>query len=186
MEGKQGPPSVVEKSCVVIRGVVYFKMKFYYLDFDLVLIAEPGSIAPFNLETEEWMGILRGPAPVRKYIQDNKELSYPGHSLQLSIAELNGCLVTVHNIHDICMDLWFLTDFEEGIWIKKYSLPSQVARIFVCPFLALDDGRIFFTSGNYGKRIIESYNPRTGAHADVLEVLDCSSIGTYAGSLLSL
>ena len=50
-------------------------------------------------------------------------------------------------------------------------------------FLALDDGRILFESG---KRTVESYNPRTGTHADVLEVLETDAIGTYAGSLLSL
>ncbi|KAM0915617.1 hypothetical protein ACQ4PT_010731 [Festuca glaucescens] len=169
--GKQGPPSLLNTSFVIVVGaVVYFLMKFYSLDSgDQLLIAEPSSIASFNLETEEWMGILRGPAPLRKFIQDNKDLNYPGHSLQLSLAELNGCLVTAHNIHGISMDLWFLTNIEEGIWVKRYTLPSQVARIFVCPFLALDDGRILFESG---KRTVESYNPRTGTHADVLEALE--------------
>ncbi|KAM0851231.1 hypothetical protein ACQ4PT_052563 [Festuca glaucescens] len=81
--GKQGPPSLLDTRFVIVVGaVVYFLMKFYSLDSDhQLLIAEPSSIVSFNLGTEEWMGILRGPAPVRKFIQDNKDLNYPGHSL---------------------------------------------------------------------------------------------------------
>jgi hypothetical protein len=171
---------------IVVGAVVFFLMKLYSHDSgEQLLIAEPSSIASFNLEMEEWMGILRGPAPVQVYSgQQGLELSRT--QSQQSLAELNGCLVTAHNIHGISMDLWFLTDIEEGIWVKRYTLPSQVARIFVRPFVALDDGRIFFESGNCGNRTVESYNPRTGTHVDVLEAMETDAIGTYAGSLLSL
>uniref|UniRef100_A0A453LG48 F-box domain-containing protein n=1 Tax=Aegilops tauschii subsp. strangulata TaxID=200361 RepID=A0A453LG48_AEGTS len=78
----------------------------------------------------------------------------------LSLAELNGCLVMVHNIHKVSMDLWFLTDFEKGTWCKKYSMPSHVAR-FGNPFLMLDDGRIFF---KHGEGFLQSYDPRNGTY----------------------
>ncbi|KAM0846501.1 hypothetical protein ACQ4PT_055634 [Festuca glaucescens] len=68
--GKQSPPALIcagrgeHMRCAVVDGVVYFLMDFYSTYFNTgVLTIEPGSIASFNLETEEWMGTLRGPAP---------------------------------------------------------------------------------------------------------------------------
>ncbi|XBH93775.1 hypothetical protein VPH35_084648 [Triticum aestivum] len=84
---------------------------------------------------------------VQRFVQENEDYSYSKLEIELSLAELNGCLVMVHNIHNISMDLWFLTDFEKCIWVKKYSMPSHVARPCMYPFLMLDDGRIFFNDG---------------------------------------
>jgi hypothetical protein len=124
---------VEEMKCVVVDGVVHFLIypEFSYLHSSF----ERGSIASFNLETEEWMPTLRGPSPVRTFVTD------------LSLSNLCGCLVTVHNIRYTFMDLWFLSDFEKGLWVKKYSLPSQVARPRVYPLLVLDDERILFMHG---------------------------------------
>ncbi|KAF7073932.1 hypothetical protein CFC21_078853 [Triticum aestivum] len=197
---KQDPPSRIctglQMRCVVVDEVVYFLMDFHYTYFETGVIAiVPGSIASFNLEKEEW-GVLPGPEQVKRFVQENKKYSYSQLELQLSLAELNGCLVVVHNIHKVSMDLWFLTDFEKGLWVKKYSLPSHVARLFWYPFLMLDDGRIFFsgmdglegllTGGKEGEGFLQSYDPRNDTYADELELRDPRSIGIYTGSVLSL
>ncbi|VAI20427.1 unnamed protein product [Triticum turgidum subsp. durum] len=197
---KQDPPSHIcarrQMRCVVVDGVVYFLMDFHYTYFETgVITIEPGSIASFNLEAEEW-GVLPGPGQVKRFVQENKKYSYSQLELQLSLAELNGCLVLVHNIHKVSMDLWFLTDFEKGIWVKKYSLPSHVARLFWYPFLMLDDGRIFFSGmdclegilsgGEQGEGFLQSYDPRNDTYADALELRDPRSICIYTGSVLSL
>eukprot|EP00494_Astrolonche_serrata_P005958 UN05975 len=106
-------------------------MEFCYSNYETgVITIEPGSVASFNLDTEEWMGVLRGPEQLERFLQESRGYTYSGLERELSLAELNGCLVVVHNTYDISMDLWFLTDFEKGLWVKKYSLPSHVARLF--------------------------------------------------------
>jgi hypothetical protein len=199
--GKQSPPDLIfagrseRKRCAVVDGVVYFLMDFYNSILNTgVMTIEPGSIASFNLGTEEWMGTLRGPAPVRTFVQDNEDFCYGDLNLQLSIAELDGSLVTVHNNHHIAMSLWFLTDFGNAIWEKKYNLPSHVAQLSAYPFLVLPDGRIlFFFEKNelsivfsHGDGFLKSYDPKTGTYTNALEVRDARSIGVYTGSLLSL
>ncbi|XBH71683.1 hypothetical protein VPH35_099101 [Triticum aestivum] len=197
---KQDPPSHIcsghKMRWVVVHGMVYFLMDFYstYVETGVITI-EPGSIACFNLETEEW-GVLRGPEQVQMFVQENEDCSYSKLELQLSLAELNGCLVMVHNIHNISMDLWFLTDFEKVIWVKKYSMPSRVARPFSYPFLMFDDGKIFFSAegnlqgilcnGEPGEGFLLSYDPRHDTYPDSLKLRDPNSIGIYTGSLLSL
>ncbi|XP_047090706.1 putative F-box/kelch-repeat protein At3g17540 isoform X2 [Lolium rigidum] len=68
--GKQSPPALIfaghgeRMRCVVVNGLVHFLMDFYSSIMNSgVITIEPGSIASFNLDTEEWMGTLRGPAP---------------------------------------------------------------------------------------------------------------------------
>lgn len=109
----QGPPATIccskQMRCVVVDGVVYFMMEFYTTYFEIVVLpVEPGSIASFNLETEKWMTV-QGPEVVHRHVQDG-DSTYSELNLQLSLADSGGCLVTVHNIPPIRMDLWFLTD----------------------------------------------------------------------------
>uniref|UniRef100_A0A453LGF2 F-box domain-containing protein n=2 Tax=Aegilops tauschii subsp. strangulata TaxID=200361 RepID=A0A453LGF2_AEGTS len=200
---KQDPPSahifaslkMRSLKCVVVDGVVYFLLDFCstYCETGVMTI-EPGSVASFNLETEEW-GVLHGPEQVQGFVQENDISGYSELELQLSLAELNGCLVMVHNIHKVSMDLWFLTDFEKGTWCKKYSMPSHVAR-FGNPFLMLDDGRIFFnrldygqgffSAGEHGEGFLQSYYPTNDTSDEALKLKESKSIGVYTGSLLSL
>ncbi|XP_037438248.1 uncharacterized protein LOC119305984 [Triticum dicoccoides] len=191
---KQDPPSPHifpsrSMRCVVVDGVVYF-LKDFYSNYSKtgVITIEPGSVASFNLETEEW-GVLRGPEQVQSFVQENEHYTYIKLDLQLELAELNNCLVMVHNIYSISIDLWFLTDFEKGIWVKKYSMPSQVARRFTNPLLMLDDGRIFFSEANFfGDRegFLRCYDLKNDTYTDVLQLKDSESIGIYEGSLLSI
>lgn len=188
---KQDPPSHICTSrkmrCVVVDGVVYFLMDFFSTNLRTDMIAiEPGSIASFNLETEDWMDVLRGPEPVYKYVQEHEVYGYAELELQLSLAELSGSLVMVRNIHNISVDLWFLIDSEKGVWVKKYSMPSDFAKPFSYPFLILDDGRIFFSVEGYlqgicgnaepGQRFLVSYDPRKDTYADALTLGDRKSV----------
>ncbi|EEC81685.1 hypothetical protein OsI_25262 [Oryza sativa Indica Group] len=132
----QGPPATIccskQMRCVVVDGVVYFMMEFYTTYFEIVVLpVEPGSIASFNLETEKWMTV-QGPEVVHRHVQDG-DSTYSELNLQLSLADSGGCLVTVHNIPPIRMDLWFLTDSETercygtavGTGTARYQNPSR-------------------------------------------------------------
>uniref|UniRef100_A0A0D9WWJ8 F-box domain-containing protein n=1 Tax=Leersia perrieri TaxID=77586 RepID=A0A0D9WWJ8_9ORYZ len=106
-----------------------------------------GSIVPFNLETEEWMGILNGPKPVTDlYREDIMGVIFSNLQAEqlLTITDLNGSLVTVHAVCGSRMDLWFLSDFEKGLWMKKYSIDFPYNRLSTYPLLLLDDERIVF------------------------------------------
>jgi len=192
---RRSPSIADEMKCVVVDGLVHFLIEFKSNNLGEVS-CEPGSIASFNLETEEWMLILHGPDPVRSFVLDtNRKYSYRELGMQLSLSNLSGCLVTVHNIHNTSMDLWFLSDFEKGLWVKMYSLPSWVAGLLVYPLLVLDDERILFMHGTdslvcFGlKTGIYTYNLKTGAYTHVFDLdmgsYDSGSIGIYTGSLLS-
>uniref|UniRef100_A0A0E0AGY1 F-box associated beta-propeller type 3 domain-containing protein n=1 Tax=Oryza glumipatula TaxID=40148 RepID=A0A0E0AGY1_9ORYZ len=161
----QGPPATIccskQMRCVVVDGVVYFMMEFYTTYFEIVVLpVEPGSIASFYLETEKWMTV-QGPEVVHRHVQDG-DSTYSELNLQLSLADSGGCLVTVHNIPPIRMDLWFLTDSETGMWVKKFSLPSQFIIVTVHPLLVLDDGRVYTRSVN---KEFRSEDPGTGTCA---------------------
>jgi F-box interacting protein len=183
----QGPPATIccskQMRCVVVDGVVYFMMEFYTTYFEIVVLpVEPGSIASFNLETEKWMTV-QGPEVVHRHVQDG-DSTYSELNLQLSLADSGGCLVTVHNIPPIRMDLWFLTDSETGMWVKKFSLPSQFIIVTVHPLLVLDDGRVYTRSVN---KEFRSEDPGTGTCATVFEASRSSykHFGIYTGNLLS-
>ncbi|KAL6595047.1 hypothetical protein ACP70R_048150 [Stipagrostis hirtigluma subsp. patula] len=178
-----------ETKCVVVHGVVHYLIDFRKSLYDdsWETTVEPGSIASFNLEIEQWMTILPGPAPLRSFLLDNiGDYSCRDLYMQLSLSHLQGCLVTVHNNHNISLDLWFLTDFENGLWVKKYSMPSQATGLFVYPLLVSGDERILF---RHGLGLIRSYDLKAGIYTDVLQLetglSDSTSIGIYTGSLLS-
>ena len=130
------------------------------------------------------------------FVQENDDYSYSQLNLELSLAELNGCLVLVHNILHKSMDLWFLPDSEKSIWVKKYNMPSHVSRLYRYPFQMLDDGTIFFSGldglqgllgdGEQGEGFLLSYDPRNGTYGYALKLRGSKSIGIYTGSLLSL
>lgn len=143
---------------VVLHGIVYFMM-----DED---IREPAGLVPFNLETEEWMPTIRGPELLQSLVGFGEEqlyMSYFDLNYDLSVANLSGCLVTVHNIFDYSIDLWFLMDVESGIWVKKYSVGIQHAGMFshrdAYPLLVLDGGRIVFYKPMH---CYVRYDPETG------------------------
>lgn len=176
---KPGPPVLVRSNnkitSVVIDGVVYFLFGYF----------NPG-IIPFNLETEEWMPTLSAPESVSSYYKGGNRISFslsPEAVEHLSITNLNGFLVMVHLVHHVSMDLWFLMDFEEALWVKKYSIGYQRDYHCAYPLLVLDDERIIFIMQS--KDTLISYDPETDTYTDMFHLQDYRSIGIYTGSLLS-
>ncbi|TVU41316.1 hypothetical protein EJB05_14822, partial [Eragrostis curvula] len=70
------------------------------------------------------------------------------------------------------MDLWFLMDFEEGLWVKQYSIQHKMSfeqdEFSVYPFLVLNDGRILTFIGIRG--LLRIYDPRTSTYTDVADI----------------
>ncbi|BAF21034.1 putative F-box protein At1g32420 [Oryza sativa Japonica Group] len=185
----QGPQLPVCSSnnmrSVVINGVAYFLLDYsrLYCSNDGLLI-RPGNIVPFDLETEEWMGILNGPKPVARgrdmiVISSTLEIMEP-----LSLADLNGSLVMVHAVYGSPMDLWFLSDLEQGLWVKKYSIDFEYYNNNAYPLLLLDDEKIVFLLR--GTNVLQSYDLKDDTYTDILVVPDFRSVGIYTGDLLSL
>ncbi|KAL6595037.1 hypothetical protein ACP70R_048140 [Stipagrostis hirtigluma subsp. patula] len=176
---KRAPPEILRLedpwTSVVMDGIVY------------VLSYVPDHIASFDLLTEDWRQPLQGPL---SYLFDNdSNVQKKMHWFKLSIVTLSGCLVVVY---PTCasMDLWFLTDFKKGIWVKQYSiqnsaLPAGYGQYTACPLLVLEDGRIILIYAGY-KGLIRTYNPRTKTFTDMAKVGRCVSAGVYNGSLLNL
>ncbi|XP_040381979.1 F-box protein At3g07870 [Oryza brachyantha] len=187
-ESPPAPVSVRNKTrSVVINGVVYFLFDFQGCLYIYPHMAiPPGCILPFDLETEEWMGIMNGPEPVTAFYKENNVLFLsPSHENleHVSLADLNGCLATVHTIYGSCMDLWFLSDPEEGLWVKKYSLSFQYLRLKDYPLLLFDDEEIVFLA--QAPDCLRSYYPEAGTYADFLDLENVRSVGIYTGNLLS-
>ncbi|RCV09961.1 hypothetical protein SETIT_2G072800v2 [Setaria italica] len=159
-------------------------------------------IASFDLAKEEWRpSLLQGPLPSKS--------RNCCHS-NLSLVELNGCLVFVHHDYlSCCIDLWALTDLEKGTWLRIQSLhlgsilhgweepkkdepapliPTTHHRkeIFAQPLMVLDDGRIAFWVG-VPNGAVRVYDPKTRKCKEVVAMgKSCSMVGLYKGSQLGL
>ncbi|CAO2037970.1 unnamed protein product [Urochloa humidicola] len=182
--GKTPPPYTVKVGVwktAVINGVVYF-----FSNEVQAQDAAPDRIASFDLETEEWRASLRGPlssleeAPNWLHRSDGID--------ELTMSDMNGYLVVVHRSCASNLDLWFLMDFEKGIWIKQYSIQLSVWDVsdVVRPLLVLNDGRIVLFYMGTDKGSIRIYNPRTNICTDATEVGCSFTVGLYTGSPLSL
>ncbi|TVU03302.1 hypothetical protein EJB05_51174, partial [Eragrostis curvula] len=122
---KKAPPTPVSMTqSVVVNNIVYF---FDYPEED---------IASFDLEREEWMPVLQG--------LHYQQVRTNGNSTELSMAAVNGCLVLVHRYFSCYVDLWFLVDFERGLWEKRHSIRARLCDFTrtIRPVLVLNDGRI--------------------------------------------
>ncbi|KAL5196934.1 hypothetical protein ABZP36_000446 [Zizania latifolia] len=188
---KQGPPVPVclrhKMKSVVINGVVYFLFDFLsplrkHVGTDI----KPGSIVPFNLETEEWMDSLNGPKPVTQFYKKQNVIIVSNYEIgeHLSLTDLNGSLVTVHTVFGCRMDFWFLSDFEKGPWVKKYSICQRYNDFCAYPLLLLGDERIVFIMQM--SEMLQSYDPKEDTYIDILELENFRSVGIYTGNLLSL
>jgi hypothetical protein len=99
-------------SKVAVDGIVYF---FLNEDTDVAgQDVRPKRIASFDILTEDWRVILQGPVPITV---EEDDADYAN----LSLVALSGSLVLVHRILNSKMDLWFLMDFDKGLWVKQHS-----------------------------------------------------------------
>ncbi|WVZ53589.1 hypothetical protein U9M48_004507 [Paspalum notatum var. saurae] len=169
--GKKASPHHVcmrPLSRVVVDGLVYFILADIVINHQGI---EPRGIAFFDLSTEEWRAALRGPV--------NFSVNDPIDFDNISLAALNGSLVVVNHKLDASMDLWFLMDFERGLWVKQHSvqlnLSARRGEFCAHPLLMLNDGRIVTYIGSRG--LLRIYNPRTNTYADVAELGRCAGVG---------
>ncbi|TVU33368.1 hypothetical protein EJB05_25180, partial [Eragrostis curvula] len=165
---KKAPPSPVSVICnesVAVNGIVYF-----------LGLSPQENISSFDLEREEWRSGLQGP----RY----KQLCMN----ELSMAAMNGCLVLVRRYLACYVDLWFLVDFERGLWEKRHSIRAQIHDYTsaIRPLLVLNDGRIVLVHVGSDSGSLKIYNPRTNTYEDVADTGLCVAVGLYSGSLLSL
>ncbi|WVZ53602.1 LOW QUALITY PROTEIN: hypothetical protein U9M48_004517, partial [Paspalum notatum var. saurae] len=168
--GRKAPPGPVcmrRSSRVVVDGIAYF-----FLDEDSAnQYVEPRGIASFDLLTEEWRVTLQGP---KSNVGDNNCVDF----YNMSLAALNSSLVVIHPTLNGSMDLWFLMDFERGLWIKQYSIQANfsVERGENCPrpLFILNDGRIvtYVDAGGF----LRICNPRTNTCTDVAELGHCLQV----------
>jgi hypothetical protein len=174
---------------VVVDAVVYFLISKSY-------IHAPHTDArarrpSFDLEREEWRRGLTG--PVGGHIASGEGLLSDNYRLDL--AELKGSLVLVYKRRQqltLYMELWFLKDFENGLWAKEYTIQAHQLIVSVAdnllshvkPVLVLDDGRLVIYAAPAGILVI--WDPRSNLFAHVLETRVLDSVGIYTGSLLSL
>ncbi|CAN6203557.1 unnamed protein product [Urochloa humidicola] len=183
--GRQGPGLFIDEcSGVVVDGVVYFLTSRVYEGACCGI--RPDYIVSFDLGTEEWRRDLRG--PISCNAGDEKLLHYT--RCDFSLAELKGSLVLGdHREQPLSMDLWFLSDFGNGLWVKEFHIRTHsiISRLkgdyHLKPLLLLDDGRLVFYLAVKGLLLI--CDPGTNTFAEVgIRCLD--SVSVYTGNLLSL
>ncbi|PUZ68927.1 hypothetical protein GQ55_2G067900 [Panicum hallii var. hallii] len=173
---------------VVVDAVVYFLISKSYIHASHTdaRARRPDHIMSFDLEREEWRRGLTG--PVGGHIASVEGLL--SDKYRLDLAELKGSLVLVYKRRQqltLYMELWFLKDFENGLWAKEYTIQAHQLIVSVAdnllshvkPVLVLDDGSAGRDSGHI-------WDPRSNLFAHVVETRVLDSVGIYTGSLLSL
>ncbi|KAL6639666.1 hypothetical protein ACP70R_023396 [Stipagrostis hirtigluma subsp. patula] len=168
---------------VVIDGIMYFLT----VDAQLAVVhrnqvLEQDCIVSFDLNTEEWRSSIRGPQSIFLDVRSNHDEQSPKH---LTLGNLNGPLVVVHGTVPY-VDLWFLIDFEEGSWVKQYSIHFERYGDIehVHPVSVLEDGRIVIYIERMG--LLQIYDPKTCTFIDVVKGRRLSGVIMYTGNLLSL
>lgn len=183
--GRQGPGLFIDEcSGTVADGVVYFLTSKVYNGARCGI--RPDYIISFDLGKEEWRRDLRG--PISSNFEHSKVALYKRS--HLSLADLKGSLVLADQREQpFALDLWFLSDFQNGIWVKEYcirteSIISRLAGKYdLKPFLVLDDGRLVLHLPSKGLLFI--CDPGTNTFAQV-DMKCLHSVGVYTGNLLSL
>ncbi|PAN10124.1 hypothetical protein PAHAL_2G072900 [Panicum hallii] len=182
---------VEANNAAVVGGVVYFLTDCAYdlmLFFGVNTGIHPDCIASFDLGTEEWRRDIQGPISSGLSMDGaNATEEYRSIWHKLTLSELKGSLVLAYHRRHQSLDLWLLTDFERGLWVKEYSIQTESAipadEYFVKPLLVSDDGRLVIFLASTGLLLI--YDPRTNSFSEV-EMRRLDAVGLYTGNLLSL
>ncbi|CAN6165774.1 unnamed protein product [Urochloa humidicola] len=180
-------------SAIVVGEVVYFKVDRFYDNLIRAVIItsiKPDYIISFDLEREEWKGVLRGPLAdiffTDEYGDHLENYRFLWH--ELTLADVRGSLglVYYHKSRHI-MDLWVLKDFDSCLWVKEYVI--QIEPTFpttewcVKSLFVLEDRRIVIHFPRTGLLFI--YDPRTNTSAQV-EMRPLDTVAMHTGNLLSL
>ena len=81
------------------------------------------------------------------------------------------------------MDMWFLMDFEKGLWVKQLTVEVNLS---AHPLVILKNGSIVIVIYIGSRGSLRIYNPRTNTYTDVAEMGSRVGIGLYTGNLLSI
>ncbi|CAN6203562.1 unnamed protein product [Urochloa humidicola] len=178
-------------SAIVVGEVVYFKVDTV---FDTMIFGgvSPGisldCIHSFDLEREEWRGILHGPISGIFQTDEYDDLDdYRGLWCDINLADLRGSLGLVHYRKSRHMvDLWVLRDFDSGLWVKEYAIQIEptfpTIECCVKSLFMLDDGRMVIHFPKTGLLFIN--DPRTNTSAQV-EMRHLDAVAMYTGNLLT-
>ncbi|CAN6209602.1 unnamed protein product [Urochloa humidicola] len=188
--GKEASPDPVrmhgKTSRAVVDGCVYFFSK----ENAPLHIAGPKRIASFDLGAQEWRRTIEGPQIVRfggndarhRHRRDDVDYNH------FSLAALNGCLAVVHCVRSTFMDIWFLVDFEQSLWVKQHSIQMKCLwfekDLGLHPLLVLNDGRVVIYVKTRG--ILRIYSTRGCTYTNVAEISPHVGFDLYTGNLLSL
>ncbi|KAF8701963.1 hypothetical protein HU200_033296 [Digitaria exilis] len=185
-------------SGVVVGGAVYYFVVDSYDRFEMKDLESDSAldlINSFDFETEHW-STIRVP---NLEDEDNGNHDDVGKGAKFHeyidmwaksvLAELKGYLVLAHNNrrYSSSLDLWFLTNMENSLWVKEYSIKDPGPAIpvheeFVKPLLLLEDGRIVFFI-IFFEGTLAMYDPMT----KVFSVMKTGvrEVALYTGSLLA-
>ncbi|XP_006657582.1 F-box/LRR-repeat protein At2g43260-like [Oryza brachyantha] len=189
----ESPPGYLDPSCtngVVFRGAAYFFLDLWQLDPSFNTYFATGCIPSFDLVTEQWGMHLQG--PVNRILEEaNGTLSYADLTDRLMLSELKGTLSTAHwNDRILAVDIWFLVDFEKGVWSKEYRI--NVGFAFedfgdaVQPLVVADDGKVVLWLQTGSNGMVWVYNPVTDTSSEIIrkETSIDNGIGVYTGNQL--
>lgn len=179
-------------SAIVVGEMVYFKIDTIYdvLIVDYQHDIPLDRIIRFNLEKEEWGGILPGPISDIFHTDeyDDHLEDYRALWTETTLANLRGSLALVrYRTYRHIMDVWLLKDFDDVLWVKEYTIPIEpivsTTELCVKSLFMLGDGRLVIHFPKNGMLII--HDPRTHTSTQ-LEMRHLDAIAMYTGNLLSL
>uniref|UniRef100_A0A0E0Q628 F-box domain-containing protein n=1 Tax=Oryza rufipogon TaxID=4529 RepID=A0A0E0Q628_ORYRU len=170
----ESPPGYLDPSCtngVVSEGAAYFFLDHWQMDPSYYFAT--GCIPSFDLATEQWSTALQG--PVNRILEEaNGTLNYADLTDRLMLAQLEGTLCTAHfNDRISAVDLWFLVDFENGMWSKEYRINVEFAfdgfGDGVQPLLVTDEGNVVLWVQIGSKGMVWIYNPVTNTSSEIVQ-----------------
>ncbi|KAF8741159.1 hypothetical protein HU200_013640 [Digitaria exilis] len=174
----QAPPYGLELLChdngVVINGIVYFLLKPDEWDD-----TRQGLVGSYDLEMEKWRPGIQEPLSCQYETWYDFKVTSLGGNLVLCCRKPSSSMVSP------AMDIWFLSDFDKGLWTKQHSIKISVLHVpnLAPPLLVLTDSGDGSHNGNWA--FLQNYNNPIDIVIDVLQRKDVE-VGLYGGNLLSL
>ncbi|VAI92675.1 unnamed protein product [Triticum turgidum subsp. durum] len=148
---------------VTVNGVMHFLYTSRRLPFykDLIL--------RLDLKREEWKASLEG--PTKQGDQFQKRLTTE------CIVRLNDtiCLVQLEEhfvTNNRCTNLWLLTDFDKGTWVKAYTVSMSPTTVLYRPLRVMHDGGKLLFYGYHSPtktRMLQVYDPLTATSAHFMK-----------------
>jgi F-box interacting protein len=115
---------------------------------------DPDDVLSFDLDNEKWK-VIHGPQGV------------VGDMEPIRITELNGTLCMAHIVEPV-INIWLLSDLDQSIWIKAYTMPRDPVFCYVVPLRVLRlGGHLLFYYYNSSELKLRVYDPHLGKCTDM-------------------